>query len=545
MNPQQGGTHANGGSASGKFKVVVADGISASGLKPLSEDARFELVHVAGGAEWGKNPEGLDTADGLLVRSKTKVTSDLLDRATSLKVIGRAGVGVDNVDLKAATARGIPVLNAPAGNTVSAVELTMALILAAARGVPQADQNLHGGSWAKTKGIELRGKTLGLIGAGRIGGGVATRAKAFGMKVVVYDPHLSEERAERLGARIVTLDEVIREGDVISLHVPLTDATRGMIDAERLRQMKKTTLLVNVSRGGVVDEDDLAEALAQGEIAGAALDVYAEEPLPETSALRESPNIVLTPHLGASTVEAQERVALEIAEGVRMALLEGDLSRALNAPAVGGAALKRLRPLLNLGERLGRLACALAPGPVRSVDIRYGGEAENGLRPLAQSVLSGLLRQIVGPRGVNYVNAASLAETRGIAVHRSSRAPHRGYDEFLEVVIESDRGPLRVAGALLAPEHARIVQIDEYTVNVRPEGTLLILRNRDVPGVIGRVGTLLGEQGLNIAEYHQARLDRGGPALATVSIDGEVSSDVRVRLLELPEISDARVVGLD
>ena len=545
MIPQQGIVNSNGDLGSDTFRVVVADGISESGLTPLSEDSRFQLIHVPGGTEWGEDPKELETADGLLVRSKTQVTPELLDRAPNLKVIGRAGVGVDNVDLEAATARGIPVLNAPAGNTVSAVELTMALILAAARGVPTADENLRGGTWKKTKGVELRGKTLGLIGAGRIGGGVATRSKAFGMNVIVYDPYLSEDRADRLGVRIVTLDEVISGGDVISLHVPLTDATRGMIDTERLRQMKKTALLVNVSRGGVVNEADLASALAAGEIAGAALDVYAEEPLPEGSALRDAPNIVLTPHLGASTVEAQERVAVEIAEGVRMAILEGDLSRALNAPAVGGAALKQLRPLLSLGERLGRLACVLAPGPVRSVDVRYGGGADNGLRPLAQSVLAGLLREIVGPNGVNYVNAASLAETRGIAVNRSQTAPHRGYDEFLEVAIESDGGPLRVAGALLAPEHARLVQIDDYTINVRPEGTLLILRNRDVPGVIGRVGTLLGAQGLNIAEYHQARLDRGGQALATVSVDGDVGPEIRERLLELSEISDARVVGLN
>ncbi len=527
-----------------KFRVVVADGISVSGLKPLADDERFELIHVAGGKDWQSDPVGLEDADGLLVRSKTTVSEALLGRAPKLRVVGRAGVGVDNVDLKAATARGIPVLNAPAGNTVSAVELTMALILGAARGVSRADHALRSGSWAKTKGVELRGKTLGLIGAGRIGSGVATRARAFGMKVLVYDPYLSEQRADQLGVETADLDRVVSEGDVISLHVPLTDATRGMIDAERLRQMKPTTILVNVSRGGVVDESALATALAEKEILGAALDVYAHEPLGEGSPLRNAPNLVLTPHLGASTVEAQERVALEIAEGVRLALLEGDLSRALNAPAVGGDALRKLRPLLKLGERLGRLACVLAPGPVSEVGIRYGGGSDEGLRPLAQSVLSGLLREIVGARAVNYVNAASLAETRGITVTRTATKPRRGYAEYLEVRVVSEGGPLRVAGALLAPEHARLVEIDGYSINVPLEGTLLVLRNQDVPGVIGNVGTLLGSLGLNIAEYHQARLDKGGAALATVSIDGPVSSSLRAKLLELPEVLDARVVGL-
>ncbi|MCA9739443.1 MAG: phosphoglycerate dehydrogenase [Gemmatimonadota bacterium] len=524
------------------FRILVADGISASGLEPLTRDERFQVVRVS-------TPDQLlselPTAHGLLVRSKTRVDAELLQHALVLEVIGRAGVGVDNIDLEAATARGIPVLNAPAGNTISAAELTMALMLGLARGVPAADQALRSGTWSKTQGVELRGKTLGLVGAGRIGGEVARRCLAFGMRVLAYDPYLSAQRAEELNLEAADLDTVLGEADVISLHVPLTESTRGLIDAARLKALKPGVLLINVARGGVVDEDALAEALHAGTIAGAALDVYEHEPLQEGSPLRGAPNLVLTPHLGASTAEAQELVALEIADAVRLALLEGDLTRAVNAPAVGGETLRRLRPLLELGQRLGRVACALADGAMRRVEVRYAGASTEALRPLSQAVLAGVLQNVLGRDQVNFVNAGHLASGRGIDVSRSRTAARSDYAEFLEVVLETASEELRIGGTVLGEGHSRIVRIGPYRVDVRPTGTLLILKNQDVPGVIGKVGTLLGTLGVNIAEYHQARLAQGGDALAAVSVDGSVGRDTLQRLLEMPEITEARMVVLD
>lgn len=534
-----------GGAAGDRFTVLVADRLSPSGLEPLLEDERF-VVELGHDWDEARFRAVLETAHGLVVRSSTTVDAGLLERAPRLRVIGRAGVGVDNIDLDAATERGIPVLNAPSGNTVSAAELTLALILALARKVPEADRSVRAGEWRRSAfaGAELRGKTLGLVGAGRIGGEVARRAQGFGMGVLAHDPYLSEERAEELGLEPVSLEALLERADVVSLHVPLTSTTRGMIGAGELARMKPSALLVNLARGGVVDEDALAEALNGGTIAGAALDVYASEPLEEASPLRDAPNTVLTPHLGAATAEAQELVATEIAAAVRGALLEGDLSRALNAPAIGGEALRRLRPILDLGGKLGRLACVLSSGGIDGVEVRYAGSEGDALKPLAAAVLSGLLSVALGDEQVNFVNALHLARQRGIDVSTSRLSRRKDYSEFLQVELETGSGPLEVSGALLGDRHPRIVRIGEYHVDVVPQGSLVVLKNRDVPGVIGRVGTLLGSHGLNIAEYHQSRLEAGGDALAAVSVDGEVAAEVIDELTESPDVTAARVVRL-
>jgi D-3-phosphoglycerate dehydrogenase len=529
----------------GRFKVVVADKVSPSGLQALTDDARFEVVFTAGG-ESGALVQALAAADALIVRSATKVTSELLAGAPVLRAIGRAGVGVDNIDLAAATARGVPVLNAPEGNTVSAAELTFALVLATARHVPAADRSVRAGEWRRSRfaGSELRGKTLGLVGAGRIGGEVVKRARGFGMRVVVHDPYLSEERATRLGVSQATLGEVLERADVVSLHVPLTKSTEGMIGAEELARMKPTALIVNVSRGGVLEEDALADALTAGRLAGAALDVFASEPLAADSPLREAPNLILTPHLGASTAEAQELVAGEIAEAVKAALLHGDLSRAVNAPAIGGEALARLRPLLDLAKRAGRLARAITNGGLQSVEIRYAGDEAEGLSSLLASTLVGLLSTPLGRDRVNFVNAAHLARERGIRLSTTRSEQRSDYSEYLEVRIHADSGRTQVAGALLEGQHPRLVRVDGYRVDIVPHGTLIVLRNRDVPGVIGCVGTILGRHGLNIAEYHQARPASGGDALAAISVDGEVSADLVSELLAMDEVMKARAVEL-
>ena len=528
------------------YTVLVTDKVSDSGLQPLLSDERFAVVKI----DDSSDPAFEDTlpkAHGLVVRSATKVGAEMLQRATSLRVVGRAGVGVDNIDLDAATEAGIAVLNAPAGNTVSAAELTLALILSMVRSVAEADASMRSGAWARSrfKGAELRGRTLGLVGAGRIGGEVAQRCRAFGMSVVAFDPYLTSERAAELHVeRAEDLETVLERADVLSLHVPLTDATRDMIDAAALGRMKKGAFLVNVARGGVVDEAALAKALESGHLAGAALDVFANEPLEEDSPLRKAPNIVLTPHLGASTSEAQELVATEISEAVRAALAEGDLSRALNAPAIAGDTMKALAPLFTLGTALGDLACALTPGGIREIEIRYAGDSDEALEPLTAYVLVGLLRNVLGSDQVNFVSSRHLARQRGIGVARTRLSQHADYNEYVEVVLNAERGDLRLAGALLGDAHPRIVRIADYHVDVVPSGTLIVLKNDDVPGVIGRVGSLLGSHAINIAGYHQARLSKGGEALAAIVVDGEVDASVREALLDLPEVSRAVVVRL-
>ena len=528
--------------SAGKFTVLVTDKVAGPALGALKNDKRFEVVQV----DDSKDPkflEALATAHGLIVRSATKVKADMFAKAPVLRVVGRAGVGVDNIDLVAATERGVAVLNAPAGNTVSAAELTMALILSMVRRVSEADAAMRKGTWSKLQGVELRGRTLGLVGAGRIGGEVAKRCRAFGMNVVAYDPYLTEERAAELEVERGTLDDVLERGDVISLHVPLTDATKNMFGAKTLERMKKGAFLVNVARGGVVDEAALAKALEAKQIAGAALDVYANEPLEKESPLLNAPNILLTPHLGASTSEAQDLVASEIAEAVRAALADGDLTTALNAPSIGGEALRALTPLLELGKALGSVGCALTPG-VQAVEVRYSGESDQALRPLTAYVLMGLLEQVLGKDQVNFVSAGHLAQQRGIRVARTQLSQKSDYSEHVEIILQSEQGELHLAGALLGDAHPRIVQIEDYRVHIIPQGVLIVLKNHDVPGVIGRVGTLLGDYKINIAEYQQARLSKGGQALAAISVDGEVGEPVRQALLQLPEVSSAMVVRL-
>ncbi len=529
-----------------RLRVLVADAIAADGLAPLRSDSRFELIEKPGLAGAALK-EAIAGMDAVLVRSATKITRESLELADTLKVIGRAGVGVDTIDVDAATERGIAVLTAPAGNTISAAELTFALILALARRVPAADRSMRAGQWDRKSfnGTELQGKTLGLLGAGRIGSEVARRARAFGMRVLADDPVLTDDRARSVGLELAPLDEIMREADIISVHVPLSDATTNLIGEPQLAMMKPSAFLVNVARGGVVDERALTKALTERRIAGAALDVFSQEPLPADDPLRALDNVVLTPHLGASTVEAQHSVALEISDAVRAALLEGDLSRAVNAPAIGGAEMRKLRPMMELAERLGRLASVLVDGPVQRAEVRYSGASEQALRPLAVGAMIGALTSAVGRTSVNFVNALHVAESRGIAVDRVRAAPHGDYAEYLELRLSSAAGEARVGGALIAEGYPRLVLIGEYRVDIVPHGTLVVIRNRDVPGVIGRVGTILGNENVNIGEYHQARLTAGGEALAAVSVDGRLVPKVVEALEAIPEVLDVRQVQLD
>lgn len=527
-----------------RFRVLVADAISPDGLAPLGDDPRFELVSRPGlkGAELAA---AIADADAVLVRSATRITRESLAQADRLKAIGRAGVGVDTIDVEAATERGIPVLTAPEGNTISAAELTMALLLALARKVPGADRSMKAGEWDKKSftGTELCGKTLGLVGAGRIGGEVARRARSFGMRVLVHDPFLNAERARALDVEIATLDEVLEKADVISAHVPLTEATRNLIGEAQIARMKRGVLVLNVARGGVVDEHALLAALESGQVGGAALDVFETEPLPADHPFRTLANVVLTPHLGASTSEAQHSVAIEIAGAVRAALVDGDLSRAVNAPSLGGVDVQRVRPILHLAQRVGTLGAAIAGGPLKGIEVRYAGSHPSGLRVITAAAVAGALTHVSGG-AVNLVNATRLAQSRGIRVDQMQLDSAAPYAELVEVRVAADTGEARLVGAMLGEGHERIVRVDDYAVSLSPRGTLLVVHNRDVPQVMGLLGTALAAAGQFVDEYQQARREGGGEVLALVRIDRPADDAVLGRLRAVPDVIQVQQVLL-
>lgn len=527
-------------------RVVIADKVAESGLKLLAATPGIEVVNVA-----GKGKEELERAlagaQALVVRSETRVTSDLLTRAPHLRVIARAGTGVDTIDVPAATRRGIAVMNAPGANTVSAAEHAMGLLLSLVRHIPEAVTSMRQGQWDRKKyeGTELRGKTIGVVGLGRIGGHVAQIAKAFGMTVIAHDPYLPAERAAELGIKLLPLEQLLRAADVLTLHVALTEQTHHLINADRLNLMKPTALIVNTARGELVDEQALAEAVQAKRIAGAAIDVFAVEPLPADSPLRGLDRVILTPHLAASTAEAQERVAMEICTAVRDALLDGDLSFSVNVPGISGDLLRRLAPLLELSRRLGRLAGSLngGGGPVKGIDVAYGGKDESAQRPVAIAAVEGLLAGL-GVHPVSLVNALMIAEERHIQVARKSGAPLSGFETTVGVRVETAHGRTTVAGALAGTNHGRVVRIDDFPVDVAPDGWLLIIRNQDVPGVIGRVGTVLGAAKINIGSYHQARRAGagGGEALAAITVDHAVTNGVLEELEKMPDVLQVRLV---
>ena len=528
-------------------RVVVADRVAKTGLDLLSQTPGIEVIDVAGKA--AELEKVIATADALLVRSETRVTANLMQRAPHLRVVARAGTGVDTIDVQAATRLGIAVMNTPGANTVSAGEHALGLLLALVRRISDAAAAMKRGEWDRKRfeGTELRGKTIGVIGLGRIGAHVAQLARAFGMQVIAHDPFLPPERAAELHVRLLPLDQLLRAADVVTLHMALTDQTHHLIDAARLKLMKPTAVLINTARGELVDEVALAEAVKEKRIGGAAIDVFATEPLPADSPLRGLDRVILTPHLAASTAEAQERVAQEICVAVREALVAGDLSSALNVPGMGGELLRRLAPLLDLARRLGRLALALADGPVKAVEVMYGGKEEAAQRPVMVSALEGLLSAMnVSP--VSLVNAQVMAEERGIQLGMRTGAPEAGFETSIGVKVDTAKGRVRVAGALIGGSHGRVIRIDDYHVDVAPDGWMLVIRNRDVPGVIGRVGSALGSAGINIASYHQARRapqSGAGPgdALAAINVDQALTNGVLDKLQTLPDVVEVRLAN--
>jgi D-3-phosphoglycerate dehydrogenase len=477
--------------------------------------------------------DGIPGHDGLIVRSGTRVGAEALEQADRLKVIGRAGSGLDNIDVEAATAMGVVVVNTPGVNATATAEHTWALLLAVCRKIPVADASVRDGQWERQRfpGTQLAGKTLGVVGLGRVGRLVAERGRAFGMKVVAYDPYLGAELADEIRVELTDLDRLFEEADVVTLHTPLTDETEGMVDAERLARMKPGGWLVNCARGGLVDERAVAAALSDGRLAGAAFDVYEEEP-PEGSPLLGLANVVLTPHLGASTIEAQRDVSVQVVDQVLNALQREEYRNAVNLPFVTGDLLE-LRPWLDLAERLGRLGISLAPGQLKSVELETRGpEVEPHARSLIVALLRGVLTPALGD-GVNYVNAAHLAAERGIAVRRTARASAAEYANLLGCRIRTEEGVRSVAGTLFH-SHPRAVEIDGYHLDAPPEGHALLVWNRDVPGVIGRVGTLLGDARVNIAEWRLGRVAPGETALAFINVDNPVPAET-IQALEAIE----------
>jgi D-3-phosphoglycerate dehydrogenase len=533
--------------AGSRFRVLVTDEVDPEGTALLRAHPKIEVDEVPT-LPPAELLERIPAYDALVGRSATRITGELLERGERLRVIGRAGVGVDNVDLERATALGIAVINAPGGNTVSVAEITFGVLLSLVRHLHAAVDSMRAGRWDRSTlgGIELRGRTLSIVGLGRIGGEVARRARAFGMTVAAYDPYVSAARFEELGVeRVERLADALERADVLTVHVPLTEETRGMIGAGELARLSPRAYVLNLARGGIVDEGALRDALHAGRLAGAALDVFAREPLAADHPLRSTPNLLLTPHLGASTSDAQRSVAVEACAAVRDALVSGDLSAALNAAGVGGAAWGELRPLVELTERLGRLGRSLLPGGLSGVELRYSGPREEAPRALLLAALQGAFRDVVDRRAINLVNVHHVATERGIETAWTHVAGRGELGEEVELRMDGGDRSVRVGGALLGEAHGRIVRIGAFRVDVAPRGILVVLRNRDVPGVIGRVGTLLGEAGVNIAEYHQARLQAGGEALAAISVDGRMGAELMERLGSLPEVLDVRQVDME
>ncbi|HEX6069986.1 MAG TPA: phosphoglycerate dehydrogenase [Longimicrobiaceae bacterium] len=529
-----------------RFRVLVTDEVDPEGIAMLKAEPAIEVVERPT-LPPAQLLEEIPEYDALIGRSATRITGELLEKGARLKVIGRAGVGVDNVDLQRATELGVAVINAPGGNVVAVAELFFGVAVSLFRHVHIADDLMRKGEWPRSRlgGLELRGRTLAVVGLGRIGGEVGRRARAFGMRVVAFDPYVAESRFEEVGVeRANTLNAALDVADVVTVHTPLTPETRGMIGAAELARLNPRAVVLNLARGGIIDEEALIDALSNKRIAGAGLDVYAKEPLAPDHPLRSLPNVLLTPHLGASTAEAQRSVALEACAAVRDALLTSDLSGALNAAAVGGTGVADLRPLLDLADRLARLGRALLPGGLSALELRYCGPRPEAPRPLLLGALQGALRDVVERRAINLVNAQHVASERNIETAWTYAGPNSELGEEIELRMESGDRAIRVAGALLGEAHGRITRIGAFRVDVAPRGTFVVLRNRDVPGVIGRVGTLLGEQGVNIAEYHQARLQMGGEALAAVSIDSPLSPDVLQRLASLPEVIEVHQVEM-
>jgi D-3-phosphoglycerate dehydrogenase len=526
------------------FKVLVMDGISDLGIQLLN-DAADVTVDKKQGLSEDELVAIIDQYDALLVRSQTKVTERIMAAAPRLKVVGRAGVGVDNIDLEGATKRGVVVINAPDGNTIATCELTFAMMMSVARSIPQAYKKTVSGEWDRKTfvGVELRNKVLGIVGMGRIGSEVARRAKVFGMEVIGYDPFLSEERAEKLGVKLGSVDDICRNADFITVHTPLTNETRHMISAPQFAVMKKGVRLINCARGGIVNEYALVDAINDGIVAGAAFDVFEEEPPTMEHPFLNNPKIIVTPHLGASTVEAQENVAIDVSEEVLHILRDEPFKNAVNMPPVPATVLNKLQPYFNLGEKIGYFLGQIVDGAVQEIVVSYSGELSDvDTSPLTRYVVKGIFSNKL--EGVNIVNAMHLAKTRDITINVVKSSTSKSFTNLVSVTVKTQKEEKTIAGTLLTGYGERIVQIDQYPVDIAPDGNLLLISHNDKPGIIGKVGTLLGSNDVNIATMQVGRKVVGGSAIMILTTDKSTPQDVIGQLSRLPELIHVRELTL-
>ena len=527
------------------FRVLVCDPISDDGVA-VFKNAKGFTVDVKTGLSEDEICKIVHHYDALVVRSQTKVTDKIICAGTQLKIIGRAGVGLDNVDTEAATRRGIVVMNTPGGNTTSTAELSFAMLLALSRLIPQANTSLRSGQWDRKsfKGVEVSGKTLGILGMGRIGTEVARRARAFNMKVIAYDPYASEEMAKQIGVEIKDLDSVIQAADYLTIHTPLTDETRNLINRERLARMKKGARIINCARGGIVNEKDLVEALNSGQIAGAAFDVYSKEP-PEDRSLIEHPKTVCTPHLGASTEEAQSVVAVEVAHQIVDALTGKGIRNAANIPFIDPKLMEQLSPYLVLGEKLGLLGAQLAKGFVSEMAIDYSGEVtEYDVHPITVAILKGALAPFVDHAEVNAVNAPYIAKERGLVYTETKSSNIQTFTNLINVTLKAKDREISLSGAVTAEKNPHIVRIDGYHVDMKPFGWHLLVFNQDKPGLIGAVGTILGDAGVNISDMTLGRKEKGGSALAAIALDEIISEKILNNIRLIQQVISASLVNM-
>lgn len=525
------------------MKVLVSDNISSKGIEILKRAGLDVDVKT------GMSPEELRASiggyDGLVIRSATKVTAEIIAAAENLKVIGRAGSGLDNVDKNAASKKGIVVMNTPGGNTITTAEHSIALLFSVARLIPQATASMKAGKWEKKKfmGVELYNKTLGIIGLGNIGGQVAKRAQGLEMYVIAYDPFLSEDKAKATGVKKVSLDGLFAHSDFITIHTPMTAETKGVINSNTISKMKDGVRIINCARGGIINEQDLFEALKSGKVAGAALDVFEKEP-PENNPLLTLDNVICTPHLGASTEEAQENVAVAVAEQIADYLVFGTIRNAVNFPSIPNEQIPRLQPYINLAEKLGGFSSQIFEGGVTEITVEFHGDASTiNTAPVTIAAIKGFLSPIL-LETVNFVNAPVIAKERGIEVKEIKSGDTGDYHSMISLRIKAKDRESYLSGTLFSKKDPRIVLIDGFKVEIVPEGELLLMYNNDKPGVIGGIGTLLGNNKINIARMHFGREAAGGMAISVVSVDSPPSPEIMKLIRELPNILSVKHISL-
>lgn len=526
------------------MKVLVSDNLSPLGVEILKKEDGLE-VDVKTGMSKEELIKVIPEYEGLVVRSATKVTADVIEAAKNLRVIGRAGVGVDNIDLDAAGKKGIIVMNAPDGNMITTAEHAMALMLSMSRNIPAANNSLKlEKKWSpKTfMGVELYGKTLGIIGMGRIGTVVAERSKGFGMKIIAYDPYVNKEHAEKLGVELVELKELLKRSDYVSLHTPKV-GDKPLLGKAELDAVKPGIRIINCARGGLIDEDALVQAIKDGKVAQAALDVYAQEPLPPESPLLQMDEIICTPHLGASTEEAQDKVAIAICDQIIDYLKYGSIRNAVNMPSIDEETLNRIRPFLELGEDLGKIVSQLMSTPITQVKVQYNGDVAGlNVQPITISVLKGLLTQTID--GINMVNAPFIAKERNIEVQEMKSNEIKDYTSTIQVQVSGKGGKREIMGSIFGKGDPRIVKFDDYYFEAVISKHMLILSNKDVPGVIGNLGNVLGKHNINIAGFHLGRLTQSGNAVSVINIDSPPTSEALRELRETPNVVEVYSVVL-